>query len=123
MKPSPRNIPPRRYAFRPTQAAIATPHLAGPLIMRFLDPDESNLRLLTGQNPFGSRPRDARGTEGHGSGSGSVEGGDGGRGGSMSRAVEETGHHAGKGGGNVGVEDQAEAEDFNTLTDSLGGFG
>lgn len=99
-----------------TQAALKTPHLAGPLVMRFLDPDESNLRLLCERNPFASRPRGKRGTTGRGGGGGSDGGGEGGGG-------RKKGGQGGGGRGAEGFrEDKAEAEDFDTLTDSLGGF-
>lgn len=97
--------------------------------MRFLDPDESNLRFLCGQNPFGPLPPRRRRTEGRGG-----RGGGGGEGssGSASRGasvgggiVGETGDLAQETGGGRLIDsvDQAEAEDFDTLTDSLGGFG
>lgn len=90
--------------------------------MRFLDPDESNLRVLSGQNPFGRLPPRRRGTEGRRGRGG------GGGGGSRGAASEgdgnagETGHVAQEKSERL-REDQAEAEDFDTLTDSLGGFG
>lgn len=89
--------------------------------MRFLDPDESEVRLLSDQNPFGSQPR-SRGKKSGG------DGGDGRRGGR--RDSGDDGH---PGTGDLGGidrekgeklrQDNAEAEDFDTLTDSLGGFG
>ena len=86
--------------------------------MRFLDPDESNLRLLCERNPFSSRPRGNRGTTGRG---GDGVGGGGG-GGGRSRGEGGVGGLEGE-SGEGSREDKAEAEDFDTLTDSLGGFG
>lgn len=93
------------------QAAVSAPHLAGHLVMRFLDPDESALRLLAGGNPFAtwSSTATARGGGGIGSGAG----------GGHERAKAEHNPAAAA----ALKEDKAEEEDFENLTQSLGGFG
>lgn len=85
---------------------MAAPHLAGHVVMRFLDPDESDLRLLSSKNPFGAWSRPPR-DPGSGSGVGrkGLDGVD-----NDSAVATLTG-------------DQADEEDFDNLTESLGGFG
>lgn len=100
--------------------------------MRFLDPDESLLRILPSdqprsKNPFAADSHHSATTTGTGGGGGDRPGngsGDG-DGGDGRGAGEVGGHSQGVGGGGVVVgesskEDRAEAEDFNTLTDSIG---
>lgn len=88
--------------------------------MRFLDPDESALRVLSGANPFASWS--AAAGDGGGEGGGDHNRGDG------------RGSRRSSGGGDANVdsnpvvtaalkEETAEKEDFDTLTESLGGFG
>lgn len=72
--------------------------------MRFLDPDEATLRLLAGGNPFAfeSWSRGNRGTSGEDVTNASVK---------IIPGVATS------------REEKAEEEDFDTLTESLGGFG
>lgn len=85
--------------------ALASPELAGHVVMRFLDPDEANLRLLSRGNPFGAWSRASRGV--------GTEAAD---------AVRDDDAPGGDALGRV-AEDREEEEDFNSLTESLGGFG
>lgn len=105
------------------QEALSAPHLSGHLMMRFLDPDESNLRILSEQqrqqqrsrNPFArahnSPPCSPRG---------GTPGGRRGGGGGGAAATADVGNES---VGESLTEERTEAEDFDFLTDSLGGFG
>lgn len=107
------------------QVALASPNLAGHLVMRFLDPDESGLRILSRGNPFGawSRPRAVDADEGDESKdcAGLVE----------EAAVAHGVHYAhdvrdacgAVPEGLVTQGNAAEVDDFESLTESLGGFG
>jgi len=89
--------------FAHPQGALEAPHLSGHLVMRFLDPDESRLRILSEQqssrNPFAagfrssSRPPRGEGGGGGGEGGAAAGGGRGGRG---------RGHGGVRGGGGGG---------------------
>ncbi|CBN77240.1 hypothetical protein Esi_0038_0149 [Ectocarpus siliculosus] len=113
------------YLRAAVKEALSAPHLSGHLMMRFLDPDESNLRVLSEQrrqqqrsrNPFArahnSPPCSPRG---------GTPGGRRGVGGGAAAAAAT----ADVGNESVGeslTEERTEAEDFDFLTDSLGGFG
>ncbi|CAM9483306.1 unnamed protein product [Scytosiphon promiscuus] len=124
------------YLQAAVKAALAAPHLSGHLVMRFLDPDESNLRILTEQrqqqqqqqrsrNPFASS-RTPSSPSPRGAPRGAGGGGARRRGGSIGGSVgvgEASGVAPRESVGKRLEEDRAEAEDFDTLTDSLGGFG
>lgn len=86
--------------------------------MRFLDPDEANLRLLCDGNPFTSWSPSVRAAERR-SGGGSGGGGDNG---ATTTTRETTAVGSDRGDESVTVGDE-EVEDFTSLTDSLGGFG
>lgn len=108
------------------QVALASPNLAGHLVMRFLDPDESSLRILSRGNPFGawSRPRAADAAdEGDESKdyAGFVENASGAHGAEDIHDVRDGSDAVPEGlvtQGNV-----TEVDDFESLTESLGGFG
>lgn len=109
----------------PMQVAVASPNLAGHLVMRFLDPDESSLRILSRGNPFGawSRPRAMDVDEGDESKdyAGFVEKASGAHGAEDIPDVRD-----GRGAVPEGLVTQgnvAEMDDFESLTESLGGFG
>lgn len=88
-----------------TQAAVAVPNLAGHVVMRFLDPDASSLRLLSKGNPFGAWSLDPRAADTGGS------------------DAEEKTEVVGNNMAEASMEEKAEKEDFDILTESLGGFG
>eukprot|EP00752_Nemacystus_decipiens_P011084 g9848.t1 len=138
------------YLRAAVKGALSAPHLSGHLLMRFLDPDESRLRILSEQrsrNPFAGGGGAGGGSGGSGGGShhstrvtrGAAGSGGGrgrgarGRGGSGDDGAGGTGGTAageGVGGGQEESvagdrlsEDRAEEEDFDNLTDSIGGFG
>lgn len=100
---------------------MAAPHLSGNLVMRFLDPDESALRVLAGANPFVSWSAAAR------DGGGEGGEGDANRGGGQGSRRSGGSGDANANGNPVAAaalkEETAEREDFDTLTESLGGFG
>lgn len=84
--------------------------------MRFLDPDEANLRLLCDRNPFTSWSPSVRAAERRSGGGGG--GGDG----AATTTRETTCLGSDRGDESVACGEE-EAEDFTSLTDSLGGFG
>ncbi|CAM9874561.1 unnamed protein product [Ectocarpus fasciculatus] len=113
------------YLQAAVKEALSAPHLSGHLMMRFLDPDESNLRILSerqqqhqqqqrSRNPFArahnSPPCSPRG---------GTPGGRRGVGGGATTAADVGSESVGE----SLTEERTEAEDFDFLTDSLGGFG
>lgn len=88
--------------------------------MRFLDPDECCLRLLDGGNSFGRAPAPTR-RRTSGAKLFPAESNGGTCKGSESRDKVSVRRFAGPWRRDE-EESRAEAEDFNTLTDSLGGF-